>query len=71
MNDYFVRYIELPYHINACTVPNTDGTFDVYVNLNLDKYCQIAALKHEIEHIKKDHFYNDIKPIEVVEKEAG
>lgn len=70
MSDFYVRFISLPDKINAVTLPNSDGTFDIYINNNLDELAQTKALNHEIKHIKKDHFYNDIKPIEVVEKEA-
>lgn len=71
MIDVFIRYVKLPPHINGLTVPNDDGTFDVYINSTLCQKRQQGALRHETEHIKKDHFYDDIKPIELVEHEAG
>jgi len=57
-SDIFVRMIPLPHHINGMTMPNSDCTFDVYINSNLCEEKQEQALKHELEHIKKDHFYN-------------
>ena len=69
--DYFVRFIDLPPHINSLTIPNDDGTFDISINSRLCESRQKKAIQHEIEHIKKDHFYDDIKSIETVENEAG
>lgn len=69
--DYFVHLVALPTHINGITVPNSDGTFEIYINANLCQKRQHEALEHELKHIKKDHFYDDIKPIETVENEAG
>lgn len=71
MNEFYVRYVELPYTVKAVTIPNTEGDFDIYINSTLDEVQQHKALTHEIKHIKKDHFYTDTKPIEVVEDEAG
>lgn len=66
----FVRYAPFPQRIEAVTSPNDDGTFDIYVNNRLSPCKQAAALNHELNHIEKDHFYNDIKEIETVEAEA-
>ncbi len=68
---YFVHFIPLPPHIEGVTMPNDDDTFEIYINANLCPSRQEKALNHELNHIKKDHFYDDIKPIETVETEAG
>lgn len=68
--DYFVRPIELPRTVNGVTLPNDDGTFDIYLNSLLTEDEQKTALEHEIEHIIQDHFYNDVKPILQIEAEA-
>lgn len=70
MTDYFVRFVVMPPHINAVTLPNDDGTFDIYINSLLDETQKREALAHELKHIKKDHFYDDSKDIETVENEA-
>ena len=31
--EYFVRYVELPLKVDGVTVPNDDGTFDIYINV--------------------------------------
>ena len=66
----FVRTIPLPEAIRAVTLPNDDGTFDIYVNGNLPDELQQKALDHELRHIRKDHFYND-DPVWLNEREAG
>ena len=68
--DYFVRLVELPRTVNGVTLPNDDGTFDIYLNSLLTEDEQRTALEHEIEHIIQDHFYNDVKPIRQIEAEA-
>ena len=30
--EYFVRYVELPLKVDGVTIPNNDGTFDIYIN---------------------------------------
>lgn len=66
----FVRTVPLPLAVRAVTLPNEDGTFDIYLNANLPDELQQKALNHELRHIRKDHFYND-DPIWLNEKEAG
>ena len=68
--DYFVRLVELPRTVNGVTLPNDDGTFDIYLNSLLTEDEQKTALEHEIEHIRQDHFYNDVKPLRQIEAEA-
>ena len=66
----FVRSVALPGSVRAVTLPNDDGTFDIYINAKLPEELQRAALQHELKHIRKDHFYND-DPVWLNEKEAG
>ena len=66
----FVRIISLPKAVHAVTIPNDDGTFDVYVNSNMPEELQHRWLNHELRHIRKDHFYND-DPVWLNEQEAG
>lgn len=67
---YFVRYIEFPMTVRGVTVPNNDGTFDIYINDLLCECSKEKCLAHEIRHIMQDHFYNDVAPIEELEKSA-
>lgn len=60
----------LPDSVRAVTLPNDDGTFDIYINSRLPQELQERALSHELGHIQKDHFYND-DPVWINEEEAG
>ena len=65
----YIRSATFPRHIDAVTLPNADGTFDIYVNSVLSPQKQIAALKHELNHIERDHFYKN-DGIKLIEAEA-
>lgn len=69
-SNIFVRLIPLPIAVRAVVLPNNDGTFDIYINANLPEELQQKALVHELEHIRRDHFYND-DPVWLNEEEAG
>ena len=69
-NYIFVRLLPLPPAVRAVTLPNDDGTFDIYINANLPQELQDCALQHELNHIRKDHFYNE-DPVWLNEKDAG
>lgn len=66
----FVRHLRFPSdRVRAVTIPNDDGTFDIYINSRLPEELQKKALEHELKHIRKDHFYNE-DPVWVNEEEA-
>ena len=69
-NNIFVRMIALPDTVPAVTIPNDDGTFDIYINAVLPDALQNRALEHELQHIRLDHFYNE-DPVGMNEREAG
>ena len=69
--DYFVRYVELPVKIEGVTIPNDDGSFDIYINGLFGKDKQEDILEHELCHIRENHFYNDVLSIREVERQAN
>lgn len=67
--DVQIRYLSLPCSVEGVTIPNHDGSFDIYIN---DVFCdekKREILLHELAHLQKDHFYLDIS-IGILEKEA-
>lgn len=70
MEDFYIRTVKLPGSVRGVTIPNDDGTFNVFINSSLSPECSNDTLEHELNHIKKDHFYDDTKSIEAVETEA-
>ena len=67
---FFVRLVPLPDHVEGVVLPNEDGTYDIYINARLPVELRLAVLMHEVEHIKKDHFYDE-RPVWANEAEAG
>ena len=68
-DDVFVRYIDLPTTVNAVTLPDEDGNYNVYINARLLREQQEVALRHELYHIDHGHIYN-YKPVTDCEEKA-
>ena len=69
--DYCVRSVEFPSKVEGVTIPNDDGTFDIYINSIFCENRKQEILGHELRHIQENHFYNDILPISKIEEEAN
>ena len=69
MTDYYVRQVRLPVRVEGVTLPNDDGSFDIYINARLSPVRQQETLAHELRHIEHDHFYLDM-PVERMERQA-
>ncbi len=69
MTDYYVRLVELPRTVEGVTVPNNDGSFDIYINSLLPPQRRQEVLEHELGHIRGEHFYLDM-PISLMERQA-
>ncbi len=59
-NSVFVWVKELPYGMNAATLLDEDGNYNVYLNARLDFSAQRKAYEHEMVHIRRGDFYNDL-----------
>lgn len=70
MDEIFCRSISLPTKINAVTVVDDNGNYNVYINANLSIEEQKKAYIHEIRHIKKNHFFIQ-KAVKDCEQEAN
>ena len=69
MTDYTVRLVALPRSVEGVTVPNDDGSFDIYINSRLSEGRRQSVLEHELRHIRLEHFYLDM-PVELMERQA-
>lgn len=68
---YYVREVTMPFEVKGVVTPNAeDDGFNIYINSRLSDDQKRKALKHEIDHIENDDFYND-KPIEEIENKKG
>ena len=61
MGEIIIRYIDLPLSVNAYTVTDSNNDYNVYINARLGIYEQVKAKKHELDHINKQHFYQNKK----------
>ena len=69
MTDYYVRLVALPLRVEGVTVPNSDGSFSVYINSALPEERRAQVLEHELRHLKQEHFYLDL-PLSRMERQA-
>jgi len=67
---YYVRLVSLPTAVDGVSVPNDDGSFDIYINANHCEARRQECLEHELEHIREDHFYQETKAVAQLEQEA-
>ena len=58
MGDVFIRPLSLPSKVHAVTVIDGDSNFNIYVNDSICREKQERACRHELAHIRKNHFYN-------------
>lgn len=69
MTDVYVRVVALPRTVEGVTLPNDDGSFDIYINARLSPARQQETLEHELRHIRHGHFYLDM-PVSRMERQA-
>lgn len=66
--DYFIKVIPFPLSVPAFVHLNSDGTYTVFLNANMDFEHQLDGLEHEYWHILHDDLYGD-KDIRTVEEQ--
>jgi hypothetical protein len=55
-----VIYRDIPTSIRGLTRENPDGSFTIILNARMNRETQVAAYKHELEHIRRgDHDCED------------
>lgn len=69
MNDVFIRYMNLPHYVKGQVLLDENGDYNVYINNNYGIEVQQQTLEHELNHIKKQDFYNAL-PIRDIERLA-
>lgn len=58
MDAVIIRKIDLPVGINGLTVLDENGDYNIYINDRLSHDQQSVAFRHEVEHIRRGHFYS-------------
>ena len=56
MDDLCVRFLPFPNRAaKAAVMPNSEGSFDIFVNTLYPEEVQRSALAHELEHLRREH----------------
>ena len=58
--DYFIRLINLPPGVGGIVSPNPDGTYSMYLDARKSRFERIDDYAHELMHIERDDFNNDL-----------
>ncbi len=64
-----VQHVDFPLGVKGVVVLNDDESYSIYINSNVSEDEQARALRHELAHIRLDHFHQD-RPIQELEAEA-
>lgn len=64
-DEYTVHLMPFPGDIKAAVRVDVDGYPSIYINDYLSPQAKKKALEHELRHISRDDFYNDLSITEV------
>lgn len=69
--DYFLYFMDFPHMgVPGVIAANSDGTVNIYINTLYSPERQDRALRHELRHLVRGHFWKDTLSIEEMELEA-
>ncbi|MBQ0165352.1 MAG: hypothetical protein KBS75_09190 [Bacteroidales bacterium] len=70
MDAVIIRILEngLPLSVKGTTVKDENGDYNIYINGRISEEARVKALRHELQHIQKGHFYDE-RPVKELEKE--
>ncbi len=69
MDCVIIRLIDLPETVHGMTRRDAEGDYNVYINARLSADLRAAACRHELEHIRLGHFYEE-RPVADLEAEV-
>lgn len=69
MDSIIIRIIDMPLSLRGATVKDENGDYNMYLNARLSDEERVKAYRHEIEHIRQGHFYQE-RPVADLEREA-
>ena len=61
-----IREIKMPLTVRAFTVPDSNGDYNIYINMDLSYEAKRKSLAHEKNHIQNDDFSKDV-PAHIIE----
>ena len=68
--NYRIVYLPFPEDVHGCVRLMDDGSYIIGINSALSDAEKEKTLRHELEHIRRDHFH-DPRPISEIEREAA
>jgi hypothetical protein len=68
--NYRIVYLPFPEDVRGCVRLMDDGSYIIGINSALSDAEKEKTLRHELEHIRRDHFH-DPRPIWEIEREAA
>lgn len=70
MDAVIIRLIDLPETVRGFTVKDENDDYNIYINARLSEDGRAAAFRHEVDHIRRGHFY-DQKTVAEKEQEIN
>lgn len=61
-----IREIKMPLTVRAFTVPDSNGDYNIYINMDLSDEAKRKSLDHEKRHIENDDFHKEL-PAHIIE----
>ncbi len=59
MENIILRELDMPLTVRAFTIPDANGNFNIYININLSDEAKRKSLEHEMLHINNNDFGSD------------
>lgn len=69
MDCVIIRLVDLPETVHGITIIDAEGDYNIYINARISEEARVNAYRHEIDHIRLGHFYDE-RPVAVKEAEA-
>lgn len=71
MDAIIIRVLEngLPLSVHGTTVLDENGDYNVYINGRISDEARTKAARHELEHIRRGHFYQRERSVIEIEAE--
>lgn len=60
MDCIIIRILDLPAAVRGVTVKDAEGDYNVYLNARMADEARVLAYRHEIDHIRRGHFYSSL-----------
>lgn len=70
MDAIIIRLVDMPEGVPAVTRKDAEGDYNLYINSRLSADARGEAFRHEIDHIRRGHFYDTERAVRDIEREV-